>query len=328
VARDRTKWARAGCDNFLYGFKGAPQARRTSGLQPPGTLANSAPARRGVAGGGGGSWPSGSEVARGTRGHWGRQPCPLPPRLASARRGRLPPRSASPHLTIAGHPPSRSPGEARLHLPRRGPSSTRPALSCRSRDHRQGRSLRSRRSAIGAARRPWTVILSGEVGRRSGGRRRVAEPSTRDSSADSAGQFSAVNLCFMFVRCIAAASALAIVLIALSGCSSHASAPGVVAGFAARCAGPGIAALGPLKVSARQHGRAVTSDVVSYRMDRGHYRLILPPGQYVIRARGSGDPPNSVVLHSREHLTINFPNMCPGPGEDSDPRNSAPPPGR
>jgi hypothetical protein len=258
---------------------------------------------------GGGSWPSAAKVARGIRGHQGRQPFPLPPRLTSARRGRLPPRSASPHPAVASHPPQRSPAKTTPACAWPGPSSTRPALSSRSRDHRQGRSLRSRRCAIGTTRRPWTVILSGEVGRRSGGRRRVAEPSTCYSNADSAGQFSAADLRFAFVRYIAAASALTVMLIPLSGCS-HTKPPGVVAGFAAPCAGPAVAVLAPVKVSAREHGHLVASEVVSLRKDHDRYRLVLPPGRYVISASGASHTPQSVVLHSHEHLTVNFPNVC------------------
>jgi hypothetical protein len=68
--------------------------------------------------------------------------------------------------------------------------------------------------------------------------------------------------------------------------------------------------LAPVKVSAREHGRIVATVVVSYRKDRDRYRLVLPPGHYVISASGASHVPQSVVLHSREHLTVNFANVC------------------
>jgi hypothetical protein len=65
-----------------------------------------------------------------------------------------------------------------------------------------------------------------------------------------------------------------------------------------------------VEVSAREHGRTVARQVVSYRKDRDRYRLVLPPGRYVITASGSSDVPLTVVVHSGEHITINFPNFC------------------
>jgi len=115
------------------------------------------------------------------------------------------------------------------------------------------------------------------------------------------------------VRYVGAVSALTILIVALSGCShrtDHSRPPGTVSGVAAPCAGPASAALGPVEVSAREHGRTVASQVVSLKKDRDRYRLVLPPGRYVITASGSADVPLRVVLHSGEHVTINFPDFC------------------
>jgi len=46
------------------------------------------------------------------------------------------------------------------------------------------------------------------------------------------------------------------------------------------------------------------------KKDRDRYRLVLPPGRYVITASGSADVPLRVVLHSGEHVTINFSDFC------------------
>jgi hypothetical protein len=111
----------------------------------------------------------------------------------------------------------------------------------------------------------------------------------------------------------AVASALAVLAVAVSGCAGstrHKESPGVVAGFAVPCIGVFLPSSLQVRVSATEHGHTVATVVAKYRKDRGYYRLVLPPGHYVITARGAIEPPRSVVLRAREHVRINFPNYC------------------
>jgi len=115
------------------------------------------------------------------------------------------------------------------------------------------------------------------------------------------------------VRHAAIGSAVAILSVVVSGCTTskgHKESPGVVAGLAVPCVGVAFAADLQVRVSASEHGRTVASVVAKYRQDRGYYRLVLPPGRYVISARGSGDPRRSVVLHAGQHVVINFTDRC------------------
>jgi hypothetical protein len=110
-----------------------------------------------------------------------------------------------------------------------------------------------------------------------------------------------------------AASALAILPMAVSGCTGsagHKEAPGLVAGFAVPCVGVAPATQLQVRVTASEHGHTVATVVAKYRIKRGHYKLVLPPGRYVISARASNDPPRSVMLRAHEHLTVTFPDHC------------------
>ena len=100
------------------------------------------------------------------------------------------------------------------------------------------------------------------------------------------------------------------VAIGCAGSTRHKESPGVVAGFAVPCIGVFLRSSLQVRVSAREHGRTVATVVARYRKDGGYYRLVLPPGRYVITARGAIEPPRSVVLRAREHIRINFPNYC------------------
>jgi len=106
----------------------------------------------------------------------------------------------------------------------------------------------------------------------------------------------------------------AIALIAsLGACGSepgHPAARGTIAGTAAACAGPPRVAQRPVTVFAWRDNRIVTAQVVHAKVGGGHYRLTLPPGRYLVGARGSGDESRLVVLHPRQTVTVNFPNQC------------------
>jgi hypothetical protein len=66
----------------------------------------------------------------------------------------------------------------------------------------------------------------------------------------------------------------------------------------------------PVTVFAWKDNRIVTTQVVHFKVGGGHYRLTLPPGRYLIGARGSGDDARLVMLHPRQTVTVNFPNRC------------------
>jgi hypothetical protein len=85
---------------------------------------------------------------------------------------------------------------------------------------------------------------------------------------------------------------------------------GTVTGVAAHCAGPVSATNLPVRVTARADGRTVASEVVRYLKDHDRYRLSVPPGRYVISARGSADKGRSVRLHPGERIVVNFPDLC------------------
>jgi hypothetical protein len=117
------------------------------------------------------------------------------------------------------------------------------------------------------------------------------------------------------VKHAAAYSALTALAFTTAGCTGHVTPQfvrsGIVTGIAAPCVGVGTAPLPPVWVSANRHGRAVATIKVNNRNDHGgHFKLLLPPGRYLVRARGSGDAPQVVILHPGEHRTVNFPNVC------------------
>jgi hypothetical protein len=90
----------------------------------------------------------------------------------------------------------------------------------------------------------------------------------------------------------------------------HSVPRGTVTGLAVACAGPPGAARKPVTVFAWRDNRIVTTQVVHFKVGGGHYRLRLPPGRYLIGARGSGADARLVVLHPRQTVTVNFPNQC------------------
>jgi hypothetical protein len=102
-------------------------------------------------------------------------------------------------------------------------------------------------------------------------------------------------------------------LAGLGGCGGQAGAVvprATVTGRAAACAGPPGAANRPVTVFAWRGGRIVATQVVHSTAGSGHYRLSLPPGRYLIGARGSGEGAQAVTLRPREMVTVNFPNVC------------------
>jgi len=112
---------------------------------------------------------------------------------------------------------------------------------------------------------------------------------------------------------IPAAVAGLVLAAGLGACGGHpgrAVPPGTVTGIALACAGPPGAALRPVTVFAWRGGRIVTTQVVHSGAGGGHYRLSLAPGHYLIAAPRSGDGARSLVLHSGETVTVNFPNVC------------------
>jgi len=103
-------------------------------------------------------------------------------------------------------------------------------------------------------------------------------------------------------------------LATISGCASrqrHMPALGVVTGMAAPCAGPVEPALQPVTVFAVRDGRTVATQVTQAKGRRDRYRFVLAPGRYEISAPRSADKVLQVVLlHSRQTITVNFPNYC------------------
>jgi len=83
-----------------------------------------------------------------------------------------------------------------------------------------------------------------------------------------------------------------------------------VAGIAAACAGPPRAGARPVTVFAWRGNRIVATQVVRAKVGGGRYRLTLPPGRYLIGARGSGDDARLVVLHPHQAVTVNFLSQC------------------
>ena len=115
------------------------------------------------------------------------------------------------------------------------------------------------------------------------------------------------------MRYAAIGTAAAALCLVVGGCTSskgHEPSPGAVSGFAVPCVGVALAAHLQLRVTASEKGRTVASVMAKYQKDRGHHKLVLTPGRYVISAAGSGDPQRSVILHSSEHIIINFPDRC------------------
>jgi hypothetical protein len=98
---------------------------------------------------------------------------------------------------------------------------------------------------------------------------------------------------------------------AARGTTTGRSVPhGTISGLAAACPGPPGARPRPATVFAWRDNRIATTQVVNFRVGGGHYRLTLPPGRYLIGARGSGSDARLVVLHPRQTVTVNFPSQC------------------
>src|SRR5215831_10455466 len=97
----------------------------------------------------------------------------------------------------------------------------------------------------------------------------------------------------------------------IAGCSRlqrRVPAPAVVKGYAAPCAGPAEVSLVPVTVIAVRDGRTVARQVTGPQR-RNRYRFVLAPGRYKISAPLTADKaPQAVLLHSRETITVNFPN--------------------
>jgi hypothetical protein len=122
---------------------------------------------------------------------------------------------------------------------------------------------------------------------------------------------------------ILAAVAGAALIVSLGACGSepghsaphgtvtgHSVPRGTIAGVAAACAGPPGAGRKPVTVFAWRDDRIVTTQVVHFKAGGGHYRLTLPPGRYLIGARGSGADARLVVLHPRQTVIVSFPSQC------------------
>ena len=112
------------------------------------------------------------------------------------------------------------------------------------------------------------------------------------------------------------AAALAVLVTACSqppcaGCSP-APRPATVTGVAAFCTGLPLEILhrspGPITVYAHKPGLTLASGKIPAR--GGQYRLLLPPGRYVISAPASRDQPKTINVHNGDRITVNFPNNC------------------
>ena len=105
-------------------------------------------------------------------------------------------------------------------------------------------------------------------------------------------------------------------VVLLAGLGACGSLPGpavpraTVTGTAAACAGPPGAAHRPVTVFAWRGGRIAARQTVHPTVAGGHYRLSLPPGRYLIGARGSGDGAQAVVLRPGKTVTVNFTSVC------------------
>ncbi len=101
---------------------------------------------------------------------------------------------------------------------------------------------------------------------------------------------------------------------AIGACTSrhvHVPAPGVVTGIAAPCAGPPPPpAEQPVHVFALRDGRTVATQVTQYKVRRYRYRFVLEPGRYKISMTRSASAPQVVLVHSRQTITVDFPNNC------------------
>jgi hypothetical protein len=103
-------------------------------------------------------------------------------------------------------------------------------------------------------------------------------------------------------------------LATIAGCTGRQrqmSAPGVVTGIAAPCAGPVMAVMQSVTVFAIRDGRTIATQVTQYIGRRGRYRFVLAPGRYKISAPRAADKvPQVVLVHSRQTTAVNFPNNC------------------
>jgi recombinational DNA repair protein (RecF pathway) len=67
----------------------------------------------------------------------------------------------------------------------------------------------------------------------------------------------------------------------------------------------------PVTVFAARDGRIVATQVTQAKDRRSRYRFVLAPGRYKISAPRSADKvPQVVMVHSRQTITVNFPNNC------------------
>jgi hypothetical protein len=92
--------------------------------------------------------------------------------------------------------------------------------------------------------------------------------------------------------------------------TGHSVPRGAITGLAMACAGPPGARREPVTVFAWRDNRIITTQVVHLKVGGGRYRLMLPPGRYLIGARGSGADARLVMLHPRQTVTVNFPSQC------------------
>jgi hypothetical protein len=102
-------------------------------------------------------------------------------------------------------------------------------------------------------------------------------------------------------------------LTGLAACGSQAGPVvprATVTGIAAACAGPPGAPHRPVTVFAWRRGRIAARQMVHPTAAGGHYRLSLPPGRYLVGARGSGDGAQAVVLRPGKTVTLNFTSVC------------------
>lgn len=107
----------------------------------------------------------------------------------------------------------------------------------------------------------------------------------------------------------------ALVRAAPSQAAAKASGPahGAVTGVAAVCAGPASGTRNfRLKVYASRGKKTVARQWVDAgsRNAGGRYSFLLSPGEYLISAPASGDPPAVITVHADGVTTVNFPQHC------------------
>lgn len=100
-----------------------------------------------------------------------------------------------------------------------------------------------------------------------------------------------------------------------SPAAAEASGParGTVTGLAAVCAGPASGRQEfRLRVYAKRGRKTVARQWVDAgsRNAGGRYSFRLPPGEYLISAPASGDPPALISVHAGGVTTVEFPQHC------------------